>query len=376
MKAQRSGDCKLTKRVAEVIRAAIAETGAVSFARFMELALYHPEHGYYERPGQRLGRAGDYYTNVSVGRLFGELLAFQFARWSAELRAEPLQLVEAGAHDGRLAADILEWLRGQRPGLFAQTEYWILEPSANRRAWQAETLAGCAGVVRWGSGWQAFPPGKVKGIIFANELLDALPVHRLGWDAEQRRWFEWAVTVESDRFVWARLPWSGPATAPTACTAHFPSAAALAWLPDGFTTEISPAAASWWQAAARALAAGRLMTLDYGLDARQFFSPDRADGTLRAYRRHHFASDLLAHPGEQDLTAEVDFTVIQAAGEALGLRTEGRLTQERWLTQIARQTWAAPEQFPQWTPARLRQFQTLTHPEHLGRAFEVLIQVR
>jgi SAM-dependent MidA family methyltransferase len=362
--------------VADVIREAIAQSGAIPFARFMELALYHPEHGYYERPRRPLGRAGDYYTSVSVGSLFGELLAFAFAQWSAERRAEPLQLVEAGAHDGQLAADILAWLRGQRPGLFGRTQYWILEPSANRRAWQAETLAGWAGVVRWASAWQAFPPGKVKGIIFANELLDALPVHRLGWDARRRRWFEWAVTVAGDRFVWARLPWDSSTGGYAPCAAHFPSAAALASLPDGFTTEICPAAVSWWQAAAGALAAGRLMTLDHGQGAPQFFSPDHARGTLRAYRRHHLAADVLARPGEQDLTADVDFTVIQAAGEARGLRTEGCLTQEQWLTQIARQTWAAPAHFPPWTAARLRQFRTLTHPEHLGRAFRVLLQAR
>ena len=342
----------------------------------MELALYEPEHGYYERRRRPPGRAGDYYTSVSVGSLFGELLAFAFAGWSAGLRAEPLQLVEAGAHAGQLAADILEWLRGQRPELFGRTEYWIVEPSPNRRAWQAETLAGWGGVVRWASGWEAFAPGKVKGIIFANELLDALPVHRLGWDAGLGRWFEWGVTMDGDRFTWVRLPWDSSAGGAAAYAAHFPSAAALALLPDGFTTEICPAAVCWWQAAARALAAGKLMTLDYGQEAQDFFSPERAPGTLRAYREHHLAGDILADPGEQDLTAHVDFTLIRAAGEAAGLRTEGRLTQEQWLTEIARQTWAAPADFPPWTPARLRQLRTLTHPEHLGRAFQVLIQAR
>ena len=117
----------------------------------MDLALYCPVCGYYEKEKDSLGRRGDFYTSVSVGGLLGELLAFQFADWLATLNPQtPIrQLVEAGAHDGQLAKDILAWLRTRRPELLRRIEYWIVEPSARRRGWQRETLREFAPRVRW-----------------------------------------------------------------------------------------------------------------------------------------------------------------------------------------------------------------------------------
>jgi SAM-dependent MidA family methyltransferase len=145
-------------------------------------------------------------------------------------------------------------------------------------------------------------------------------------------------------------------------------------LPDGFTTEMGAAAQEWWRQAANVLAGGKLLTLDYGLTQEEFFLPARKDGTLRTYHRHHPGGDALAHPGEQDLTAHVNFTALRAAGEAAGLLTEDFLTQSQFLTRIAARAWADPASFGEWTPECSRQFQTLTHPEHLGRPFLVLIQ--
>jgi SAM-dependent MidA family methyltransferase len=375
--------------LAEIIRSEIARNGALSCARFMELALYHPVHGYYERDASTVGRRGDFFTSVSVGSLFGELLAFQFAEWLAEYFETPeaaswptCQIVEAGAHDGRLAADILGHLREYRPALFDRLEYWIVEPSARRRTWQRETLRPFEGLVRWCSslaGLTSQPRSGIHGVVFSNELLDAFPVHRLGWDTKETRWFEWGVGFDGGRFAWTRLAGDLPLKAcqPLA-TFHQPSVelppALLAVLPDGFTVEAGPAAIHWWQQAAQALEWGVLLTLDYGLHAEEFFAPQRAAGTLRAYQGHHEVADLLAEPGAQDLTAHVNFTALQAAGEAIGLTTEGLLRQAKFLTRIFAATQESPAQFPAWTPERVRQFQTLTHPEHLGRPFQVLLQ--
>jgi SAM-dependent MidA family methyltransferase len=147
-------------------------------------------------------------------------------------------------------------------------------------------------------------------------------------------------------------------------------------LPDGFTVEISPAAEQWWREAASVLESGRLVTLDYGLTADEFFAPERRAGTVRAYCHHRSGGDVLAHPGEQDITAHVNFTAIQAAGESSGLRTEAFLTQAQFLTGIAARIWKGGASFGEWTPERTRQFQTLTHPEHLGQSFRVLVQSR
>lgn len=356
----------------------------------MELALYCPLCGYYEKKKDTPGRRGDFYTSVSAGPLLGELLAFQFAEWSRRLPVPDggWQMVEGGAHDGRLAGDILNGLRLRRPELFENVEYWIVEPSPRRQEWQRETLKEFGPRVRWFAGFDSLAAGSprpasnpqsatgdrqsVCGVIFSNELLDAMPVHRLGWDAKQRAWFEWGVTCQQGRFSWARLPnHLQPSTFNLQLSQEL-----LDVLPDGFTTEVCPAAANWWREAASALKQGRLLTLDYGLIAEEFITPQRANGTLRAYHRHRLADDPLANPGEQDLTAHVNFTAIQRTGESVGLKTESSGSQSQFLAGIAERAWRAGSDFGPWTGEHTRQFQTLTHPEHLGRAFRVLVQSR
>jgi SAM-dependent MidA family methyltransferase len=397
----------------EMLKEEMAREGVISFATFMERALYCPKIGYYERTAVSPGRKGDFYTSVSVGPLFGELLAAQFKEWlqpqfDAPKRGEmvlPLpggegrgeggcsteisfaewgkggcQIVEAGAHDGKLAADILRHLKTTEPEVFGRLEYWILEPSASRRESQQTTLAEFAGKLRWFESWNDLPADGVRGVIFSNELLDAMPVHRLGWDAAKREWFEWGVTLRGGEFAWSKLP-NAPAfqflqhaTRNTQHAMALLPQALLDILPDGFTTEVCPSAIEWWRNAARALKAGKLLTFDYGLAAEQFFTPERKDGTLRAYYRHHASNDLLAHPGEQDLTAQVNFTAITAAGEAEGLKTEAFTSQGQFLVGIVEKGGSGNSVVKEWTPSRVRQFQTLTHPEHLGRAFKVLVQ--
>lgn len=425
--------------LSEIIRCEIAGEGSISFARFMELALYCPGCGYYERESVPVGRKGDFYTSVSVGSLFGELLAFQFAEWLEHLEFQPLghrddedaaashprgsrremahlslpqpsrsilasgpvegpddsinqsafasssnialhrfQLVEAGAHDGRLALDILDWFHRCRPDLFETLDYWIVEPSPRRREWQENTLGEFAGRVRWHDSWDSLSPLAVRGVIFANELLDAFPVHRIGWNAAEKYWFEWGVAWKCDRFEWVKKT-----SAPIGCSTpsqvldwpHLPPEL-LAVLPEGFTTELSPGAGAWWNQAARSLTQGKLVTLDYGLTGEGFFSPERAGGTLRAYRQHRVSSNLLDHVGEQDLTGQVNFTALQLNGEQAGLRTEALISQAAFLTRTAEKTWHPSSRFGEWSAAQKRQFQTLVHPEHLGRAFRVLIQSR
>ena len=136
----------------------------------MELALYCPVHGYYETEKDNPGRQGDFYTSVGVGELFGQFLAFQFAEWLETLNPQPstLNLVEAGAHDGRLARDILAWLQLKRPDLFEQIEYWVIEPSPRRQKWQKETLKEFAPRVRWFAGFQ-----ELVGRVLASSRLNS-----------------------------------------------------------------------------------------------------------------------------------------------------------------------------------------------------------
>ena len=334
----------------------ILERGPIPFARFMELAL----NAYYECQ-KEIGRSGDFYTSVSVGPVFAELLAFQFAEWSQALGR--VHIVEAAAHQGQFAADVLKWFQQWRPELFTSLQYIIVEPSAIRRQGQQETLREFTSKITWSENM----PKDLTGIIFSNELLDAMPVHRLGWNAAEKRWQEWHVAYAGEEFRWQKID---PAKNLALPQVH-PDLQTV--LPENFIIEISPAAVEWWYQAAQSLRAGKLVTLDYGLTAEEQFQPEKGRGTLRAYRDHRLSDDLLANPGEQDLTAHVNFTAIQAAGESAGLQTTSYAPQARFLTKIFEKTLALPGQFPDWTPNRIKQFQTLTHPSHLGR-FQTLVQ--
>jgi SAM-dependent MidA family methyltransferase len=363
------------KMPTDAIREEIRKCGVIPFARFMELALYCPETGYYERNQDNVGRAGDFITSVSVGSLFGELLAFQFAEWLEELRIADcgLRIIEAGAHDGKLAGDILNWMKHHRPKLFSEIEYAILEPSSQRQGWQRETLKQFPNV-RWFSDFADLKlktnNSKLNGVLFSNELLDAFPVRRLGWDAKNKKWFEFGVELAGEKFAWTKI--SSPALPSAIC--HLPSAL-LSVLPDHYSVEISPAAENWWGEAAGILARGKLLAIDYGFTAEEQFSPARLNGTLRAYHRHQISDDLLANAGGQDLTAHVNFSAVQAVGEQAGLRTEIFCAQPQFLTRIFARM-MQEKAFGEWGAKQTRQFQTLTHPEHLGRAFRVLVQGR
>ena len=367
------------KMPAALIYEEICKRGAISFARFMELALYCPETGYYETKKEIVGQRGDFITSVSTGPLFGQLLAFQFAEWLAELPIADCQLpiAEAGAHGGQLAADILGWLQINRPHLFDRLEYIIVEPSSNRQRWQEATLKAFAGKVRWIPQLSDLgQSSSFAGIIFSNELLDAFPVRRIGWDRSRKIWFEWGVTFADEKFVWARLelPISGGGFLPSSIL-DLPSSF-LDVLPDNYVVEAGPVSEEWWSAAAQTISRGRLLAIDYGfVDAADMFSPSRLNGTLRAYHQHQVSDDLLARPGEQDLTAHVNFPAVQHAGEAAGLSTELFCSQPQFLTRILQKA-VARKTFATLDAKQVRQFQTLTHPDHLGRAFRVLVQCK
>ena len=344
----------------------------------MQTCLYCPKIGYYERQPAQIGRAGDFQTSVSVGPLFGRLLGVQFIRWLSESGGGPLQIVEAGAHDGQLAADILTGLkeRGRNTGPRDRFEYWIIEPSPERQQWQRTKLEEFAGSVRWFESFAAIPAGGITGVIFSNELLDAFPVHRLAWDANGKKWFEWGVGWRDGRFFWERLPSGSSDIEKRLLEAGFVLPAELtAILPDGYIIEVSPAAAEWWRTAARSLRCGRLVAIDYGLEASELLSPERTQGTLRAYSRHRVSNDPLATPGEQDLTAHVNFTQLRRAGLSEDLDEGELIDQSRFLSRVAVEHWQ--EQPPgSITPEAKRQFQTLTHPDHFGRRFRVFMQSR
>jgi SAM-dependent MidA family methyltransferase len=384
--------------VLEKIAAEIEKRGGISFARFMEMALYCPVYGYYEKERDIIGTRGDFYTSPAVGQLFGQLLSLKFADWIEENQqskspqspaksearsSQPaVQIIEAGAHRGQLAADILKWMRTARPELFEHLEYCIVEPSPRRCEWQRSTLKEFAQTTKWFRDLSELSPESHGGsathraepfrILFCNELLDAMPVHRLGWDAGRKQWFEWGVASQNGQFAWTRMELNGEQgfQSPTV------QAALQEVLPDGFTTEICPTAVNWWRQAAAIVKTGKLVAIDYGLTAEELFVPERVHGTLRGYREHQLTTEVLENPVEQDLTAHVNFSAIREAGESAGLVTEAFVAQEQFLGAIVAQIVKGEARFGEWTPSHTRQFRTLTHPDLMGHSFKVLIQSR
>ena len=356
-------------KLKEIIAQRILSKGIIGFAEFMELALYCPEHGFYEKKKDIIGKQGDFYTSVSVGNLLGQLLAFKFENWLRGMKAWPeskLTLVELGAHDGQLASDILHWFRINSPSRLETMDYLIVEPSTTREKWQQEKLREFEGIARW----SARLPAEIHGIIFSNELLDALPVRRLEWSANARRWFEWGVIGRNGGFAWQKM--ASPSNEQLLGKVFPPALEEV--LPDKFAWEVSEAAMALWSEAARSLRDGYLVTLDYGFREQDLLERARPGGTLRAYHDHSVSQDVLDKPGDQDLTYSVNFDSVCRAGEQEGLSTRELDSQSRFLTTIIKESFEGDG----WKPdaGELRKFQTLSHPDFMGSAFHVLVQSR
>ena len=351
------------------LRQQMEKHGPMPFDRFMQAALYHPDWGYYESGKTVIGRQGDFQTSVSVGSFFGELLARRFLNWRPI--DEPCQWMECGAHHGQLALDILHFLSKESGIDSSSIRYLIFEPSAKREAIQRERLKPFGEIVAWLRSWEDVRKHFKKGVIFSNELIDAFPVKRYAWSKPDACWLECSVTTSADAFTWTQVK---PDTSPE-----------LSWLsredqsriecilPDQYVIELAPSANAWWRQAASVLRGGYLVTLDYGFTDLDKFSAHRTQGTLRTYDRHLLGDDVLSEVGRKDLTAHVDFPCLQRIGEEEGLETESLISQEKFMHGCLEQALAQG-----LTPSsdQIRQFQTLMHPEHFGRAFKVLIQKR
>jgi len=348
--------------LSDLLRAHIRSCGPLPFPSYMGLALYHPEHGYYAQGPGRTGRAGDFYTSVSVGAVFGELMAGQFCEvWEQLGKPAPFAVLERGASDGAFARDVLTWTARERPDFHAALVYKIDEPLPALARAQRERLAEFGDKVQWGFGEPAV------GVFFANELLDAVPFRRVRWHG--REWRELCVGLdEADSFTWVEQE-----------LRDYASRRYLAELgdafPDGYTTEIAPAVATEVWLAGAALREGAVLLCDYGYERAAYYEASRRTGTLRCYRAHRAHEDPFEAPGATDITAHVDWThAVQRIGAA-GCEVLALLDQGHFLTGAAERTLRGMEgRAPDAAAAKwLRQFQTLTHPGHLGARFQVLV---
>jgi SAM-dependent MidA family methyltransferase len=308
---------RLEARVREEITRA---GGWISFARYMQLALYEPGLGYYSAGARKLGAAGDFVTAPEVAPVFSRCLAVQCDEVLRTLGGG--DVLELGAGSGVMAAALLEELarRDALPG-----RYLMLDVSADLRERQRVTIAAAAPGLLERVEWLDRLPVDFTGVVVANEVLDAMPVERFVMRGG---------TVNALGVTWqlGRLAWS-ETRAPEAladAVRVVEREVGASW-PEGYASEINLGLADWLAALAASMARGVLLFVDYGLPRREFYAPERSDGTLLCHFRHRFHGDPFTRLGLQDITAWVDFTAVADAGAAAGLDLAGYTTQAHFL---------------------------------------------
>jgi SAM-dependent MidA family methyltransferase len=305
-----------SRELTALIRAEIAAAGGwISFARYMELALYAPGLGYYSAGARKFGSGGDFVTAPELTPLFGHALARQAAE---VLRSTGGDILELGPGSGRLALDLLTALRALDS---LPEHYYMLEVSADLRARQAELFRRQAPDLLPRLGWLDNLPQGHTGLILGNEVLDALPVHRIHWRADGP--VEQGVAVDGA----GGLHWQDHPLPPGPLL----DAARSIDVPPGYVSEIGLAAMGLVASLAGCLTQGVLLLLDYGFPRHEYYHPQRGGGTLMCHRRHRAHADPFDLPGLTDLTAHVDFTAVAEAGHAAGLALLGYADQARFL---------------------------------------------
>ena len=343
-----------------LVRAEIERHGPIPFARFMELALYHPEHGYYGSGRASIGRRGDFFTNVSVGPLFGKLLAAQFAEiWEKLGRPDDFTIVEQGAHDGAFAVDVLGALRQSSGECFAGSSYLILEPFLTWRERQQKNLRDFSAKISWLESIDQLAP--FTGVHFSNELFDSLPVHLIvsgGILKGATDWKEKFVTVAGNNFAFT--------------TANVSRSELrldqLGFFPAGFETEVSVAAPKLMREIALKLSGGVILTIDYGFVRAEFYSLHRSEGSLQVRAKQKKLSSPFEQIGLADISAHVEWTGVAEAALSSGAKPIGFTDQHHFLTGIVSKFFPKVE----FDASEKRALQTLLHPEMLGRNFQVL----
>ena len=347
----------------EIVVDCIHERGPLTVAEFMEIALYDPACGYYARAAQRSGRGGDFFTSVDVGPLFGELIAVQLEEMWRRLGAGSFDLVEAGAGNGRLTNDILNAAQREFPDFYQSIAATLVERSDAARAAQRATLAAhAARIVRSGPDLT----GSIQGVVFANELLDAFPVHVVTMTGDGPR--EIRVAERGGRLVEIEGALSDAARAELSQLG--------AAVPIGVRAELCPGARAWLAGVGAVLRRGFLLLIDYGHEARELHSGMHSSGTLVAYRAHTAgAVSWLDEPGTSDLTSHVNLTAVRQAAEAAGLHTLGMLDQTYFLLALGLAERVETGDDRHAVSSRLSA-RTLIMPGGLGSTMKVMVFAR
>ncbi|GFO64959.1 SAM-dependent methyltransferase [Geomonas paludis] len=363
-----------TTQLAEIILKRIRSRGDITFASFMESALYEPDLGYYTSPGRKVGAEGDFYTSMNVHSAFGRLISREIGRfWELLDRPESFTVAEAGAGGGQLAQDILDAIAEENPNLYAALTYRLIEKEPSLQEAQAARLAQHADRLAWSSP-QELSDGALRftGCIISNELFDAMPVHLVEMAEDGLK--EVFVSADANGFREKLLPPSTPELA--AYLQKFEVR-----LMPGQRAEINLAAPAWITRAAATLERGFVLTIDYGYLAEELYTPQRRNGTLLCYHKHSTNEDPYQMVGEQDITTHINFSSLIEAGKEADLVAVWYGEQYRFLLGVG-----LMEELMQLVAQAKDEHESLKHrlaikklmmPEGgMGDTFKVLIQAK
>lgn len=356
------------------IAAEIARRGGwLSFARYMEMALYEPGLGYYSNPGQVFGAAGDFVTAPELTPLFGATLARQVSPWLKDpaLAGSGQVVLEVGGGSGMLAAQLLNALDNVG---HHEVRYLILELSAERREHQRQTLKSLAPGLMDRVGWLETFPESFAGVVVANELLDAMPVQLFEWQADaEAELQEMGVTWVDGQFAWAPRPADAVLTETVTALRNRLGPEGAQWH-SPYRSEVCPAQQAWMRTLADCMTAGVVMLLDYGFAEPEYYHPQRDQGTLMCHYRHRSHADPFLWPGLSDITAHVDFTALARAATAEGFSLVGYTSMAAFLLNAGLLDELAdlprePESF--WF-AQAQAVQQLISEAEMGELFKVI----
>jgi len=311
----------------QIIIEKIRREGPITFETFMDMALYHPEFGYYSSSESALGREGDFFTSPHLHPIFGGMIGRQlYEMWQAMGKPSEFDIVEMGAGHGYLAKDIFDYLQNSKDSMAAfldSVRYRIVEPYAHfenkQRTVLADLLHNQSGIT-WVTSLSELKD--IRGCVFSNELLDAFPVHlvrinqtvhEIGVNYRDHKFTEELQDVSSgDIMNYLNIFSAG--------------------LPPGYKTEINMRIKKWLESVAAVLKEGFVLTIDYGYSAKEYYSEDRTGGTLLCYHKHTLNDSPYRNIGQQDITAHVNFSSLKLWGDDLGLKTVGYCPQGTFLT--------------------------------------------
>ena len=353
------------------ISSEITRNGPIPFVRFMELALYHPQYGYYMRQPdgadqEHIGWSGDFYTSSDVYPILGRALAAQ-ARQMDEFVGcpTPFTIVEIGAGKGLLARDCLAAIHAEQDDFASRVRCVLIERSPAMLKLQRQNLApwlNKPGLITWVEGLGGLAPESVTGLFLSNELIDAFPVHRIQVTAEGTE--ELYVDYRDGHFVNCLKPLS------TVALAQYLQQLDITW-PEGYRTEVNLQAMDWMEQVARRMDRGFVLTIDYGHTAQDLYGPERKDGTFLCYFQQQTNEDPFIRVGEQDMTAHVDFSSLASVGEKQGLHVTGFTNQMSFLMGLG-----VEEMIGELEPES-PEFRAAIHllkPDGMGSTFKVLVQ--